>query len=203
MTVTPTMSPAMSPTMSPIESPIASQPPPRAAGDASPAPRLHSAVVHGVIDPAALTSAVADPGAGATALFLGIVRNSNDGRPVAGIDYDAYLAMAERELRAIASEAGHRFGACAVAIVHRVGHLAVGEVSVGIAASHERRAPAFAATRYAIEEIKRRVPIWKREHYADGTREWVDPTRTAAAGGVTESLAPAGPGPGDDASGRI
>jgi molybdopterin synthase catalytic subunit len=193
----------LTPTMSPIEPPIVSQPRPRATGDASPAPRLHSAIVDGVIDPVALTSAVADPGAGATGLFLGTVRNSSDGRPVTGIDYDAYLAMAERELSAIATEAGHRFGACAIAIVHRIGHLAVGEVSVGIAVSHERRAPAFAATRYAIEEIKRRVPIWKREHYADGTRQWVDPTRAAAGDGVTGPPAPAGPGSGDEVGGRI
>jgi molybdopterin synthase catalytic subunit len=184
----------VTPTMSPLGSPVIPRPP----GDDAPCARVHAAIVAGVIDPAALTRAVADAGAGATALFLGTVRNSNEGRLVTGIDYQAYPAMAERELRAIATEAAHRFGARAVAIEHRVGRLDVGEVSVGIATSHARRGPAFAATRYAIEEIKRRVPIWKREHYADGTREWVDPTRAVpVAAAVTMPLADPGDERGD------
>ncbi|MFI5249129.1 MAG: molybdenum cofactor biosynthesis protein MoaE [Gemmatimonadales bacterium] len=137
--------------------------------------RCHAALVDQRIDPTALLRAVADPGAGATALFLGTVRNAHEGRSVTGIDYHAYAAMAARHLAAIVAEAGQRYGTCAISAEHRVGHLALGEISVAIAASHERRAPAFAAARYVIEEIKRRLPIWKREHYADGTREWVDP----------------------------
>jgi molybdopterin synthase catalytic subunit len=143
--------------------------------------RIHATLQSRSIDPAALLRAVADPGAGATALFLGTVRNTHDGRPVTGIDYHAYSGMADRHLHAIVIEASQRYGACAIAVEHRVGYLGLGEISVAIAASHERRAPAFAAARYVIEEIKRRVPIWKREHYVDGTREWVDPTRDAGA----------------------
>jgi molybdopterin synthase catalytic subunit len=137
--------------------------------------RCHAALVDRPIDPAALLRAVAAPGVGATALFLGTVRNVHDGRSVTGIDYQAYAAMAARHLATIVAEASQRYGTCGVSAEHRVGHLALGEISVAIAASHERRAPAFAAARYVIEEIKRRLPIWKREHYADGTREWVDP----------------------------
>lgn len=147
----------------------------------APERRAHARIVTQPIDVATLVHAVADHGAGATALFLGTVRNVHDDRPVSGIDYQAYVVMAERELRAIVAEAGQRFATRAIAVEHRVGFLSLGETSVGIAASHARRAPAFDAARYVIEEIKRRVPIWKREHYADGTREWVDPTRAGSS----------------------
>jgi molybdopterin synthase catalytic subunit len=130
---------------------------------------------------------VSDPAAGATALFLGTVRNTDAGRAVTGIDYHAYAGMANRYLAAIVAEASQRYGTCAIRAEHRVGYLGLGEISVAIAASHARRAPAFAAARYVIEEVKRRVPIWKREHYADGTREWVDPARP----GGESSAAPA------------
>jgi molybdopterin synthase catalytic subunit len=125
----------------------------------------------------ALLREVAGPAHGAVVLFLGTVREQNDGRAVHGIDYSAYEPMAERELAAIAAEAGDGFGIAALVVEHRLGTLGLGDVSVGIAAAHPRRAPALEATSFVIEEIKRRVPIWKREHYADGTREWVDPTR--------------------------
>ena len=85
--------------------------------------------------------------------------------------------MAERELRAIAAEATQRFPGVEIVIEHRLGALDVGEVSVGIATSHAHRGFAQDANRYAIEELKHRAPIWKREQYVDGTREWVDPTR--------------------------
>jgi molybdopterin synthase catalytic subunit len=98
---------------------------------------------------------------------------------VTGIDYSAYDAMAERELRAIADEATERWPGLRLSIEHRLGTLAVGEASVAVAAAHARRAAAFDGARYVVEQLKRRVPIWKREHYADGTREWVDPTATA------------------------
>ena len=143
------------------------------------------------IDPGALLRAVADPAAGATALFLGTVRNVHEGRSVTGIDYHAYAAMADRHLAAIVAEAAERYGTCAILAEHRVGYLALGEISVAIAASHERRAPAFAAARYVIDEIKRRVPIWKREHYADGTRQWVDPVNDSQ----TAVSVPAGESP--------
>lgn len=146
----------------------------------TPVARLHREV----IDPAALIARVARPAHGAVLLFLGVVREVNDGRAVTGIEYSAYEAMATRELSAIAGEAVARFGAMDVAIEHRLGELALEEASVGIAVAHAHRREAYEASRWIIEELKRRVPIWKREQYADGTREWVDPSGRPAAADV-------------------
>ena len=131
------------------------------------------------IDVAALLREVADDAHGATALFVGTVRNTHDGRAVDGIDYSAYERMALGEMNGIVAEAQERFGGVQVSLVHRLGTLAVGDASVAIACAHARRAQALDACRYVIEDLKRRVPIWKREHYSDGTSEWVDPTRSA------------------------
>jgi molybdopterin synthase catalytic subunit len=131
------------------------------------------------IDPAALLAEVTDEACGATALFAGTVRDSNDGRPVDGIEYSAYEAMAQAEVGRIVTEAGERHPGVRIAVVHRLGELRVGDVSVAIACAHAHRAPALDACRYVIEQLKHRVPIWKRERYRDGTREWVDPTRPA------------------------
>jgi molybdopterin synthase catalytic subunit len=128
------------------------------------------------IDANALVREVAAPAHGAVLLFLGVVREVNDGRSVTGIEYSAYEAMAQREMEAIASEAIERFGSSGVVIVHRLGELTLEEASVGIAVAHAHRDEAYALSRWTIEELKRRVPIWKREHYVDGTREWVDPS---------------------------
>jgi len=129
------------------------------------------------IDVAALTGQVAADGRGAVSIFLGTVRNSNEGREVDGIDYSAYAAMAIAEMNRIISEASERFTGVEVALEHRIGTLRVGDISVAIACAHAHRGPALDANRYVIEELKRRVPIWKREHYLDGTSEWVDPLR--------------------------
>ena len=139
-------------------------------------------LVRDAIDPLRVIRAVASPANGAVLLFLGAVRQVNDGRDVTGIDYAAYEAMAQRELDAIVAEGVARFGAADLAVVHRLGELAVEEVSVAIAVGHPHRDPAYALSRWVIEELKRRVPIWKREHYADGTREWVDPSGHQRAG---------------------
>jgi molybdopterin synthase catalytic subunit len=133
------------------------------------------------IDLNGMVSAVVDSGVGAVATFLGTVRDTNDGRAVTGIDYEAYQPMAEREMRGIAEEVAARWPGVRVAVVHRVGTLRVGDVSVAIACAHARRAPAADAMREAIESLKLRVPIWKREHYADGDWTWVDPTRPVVA----------------------
>jgi molybdopterin synthase catalytic subunit len=109
------------------------------------------------------------------------VREHNDGRVVTGIDYEAYEPMASRELERVAVEVADRWPGVRVAVEHRVGTLQVREASVAIACAHARRAPAMEAMRHCIEALKVRVPIWKREHYADGTREWVDPTRPAVS----------------------
>jgi len=143
---------------------------------------MRSAIVERPIDPASLLTEVADPANGAAVLFLGTVRDVNEGRAVSGIEYRAYREMAERELEAIAHEAGEQFATRYIAVEHRVGRLELGEISVGIAVAQPHRADAYDASRYVIEEIKRRVPIWKREEYVDGTREWV-----GAGGGARDS----------------
>jgi molybdopterin synthase catalytic subunit len=129
------------------------------------------------IDVSSLTREVAADDRGAVSIFLGTVRNANEGRTVNGIDYSAYDAMAVAEMNRIVDEAISRFPGVAIALQHRTGTLNVGDVSVAIACAHAHRAAALDANRYVIEELKRRVPIWKREHYLDGTSEWVDPLR--------------------------
>ncbi|MEP7326154.1 MAG: molybdenum cofactor biosynthesis protein MoaE [Gemmatimonadota bacterium] len=112
---------------------------------------------------------------GAVVTFLGTVRNHHAGREVERLEYSAYGPMAELECERIRIEAEKQWGA-AVALEHRIGALGIGDVSVAIAAAAPHRDEAFTACRYVIEELKRRVPIWKREHYVDGTVAWVDPT---------------------------
>lgn len=144
---------------------------------------MRTALVEHPIDTAALTAEVADVSNGATVLFVGTVRDMNEGRAVSGIEYSAYASMATLELDRIAREAAKKFGTENIVVEHRIGELALGDASVAIAVAHPRRASAFDAARHVIEQIKIRVPIWKLEHYRDGTREWVDPTATAAASG--------------------
>lgn len=134
---------------------------------------MRTAIVDRVIDAASLITEVGGSKNGATLLFLGTVRDVNDGRPVTGIEYSAYRSMAEREMAAIVAEACERFGTRDVVVEHRLGVLGLGEASVAIAVAHERRAQAYDTSRFIIEELKKRVPIWKLEHYVDGTREWV------------------------------
>jgi molybdopterin synthase catalytic subunit len=129
------------------------------------------------IELAPLIAAVQAPERGGVASFLGLVRNHHGGREVLRLEYSAYAPMAEAECARIVAEAEGRWQV-AVALRHRVGSLAVGDVAVAVAAASAHREEAFAACRYVIEEVKRRVPIWKRESYADGTEVWVDPTAT-------------------------
>lgn len=131
------------------------------------------ALVDQAIDVAALIAEVSDDSCGAASVFLGSVRNVNDGRPVIGIEYSAYGSMATREMAAIAREADEQFGVSRLVIEHRLGTLGLGDVSIAIVAAHAHRAPSLDAMRFVIEQVKQRVPIWKREHYVDGTREWV------------------------------
>ena len=117
---------------------------------------------------------------GGVAVFLGTVRNEHGGREVERLEYTAYGPMAEAECARIVAEAERQTGA-AVALEHRIGALGLGEISVAVAAAAPHRDEAFIACRYVIDEMKRRVPIWKREYYTDGTVAWVDPT---APGGI-------------------
>jgi molybdopterin synthase catalytic subunit len=132
------------------------------------------------IDVGGLIGAVSRPANGAILLFLGLVRDVNQGRGVTGIEYSAYEAMAARELTAIVDEAGDRFDVEDLVVEHRLGQLAIEEASVGIAVAHAHRAEVYDVSRWVIEELKRRVPIWKRELYVDGTREWVNAGTGAA-----------------------
>jgi molybdopterin synthase catalytic subunit len=141
---------------------------------------MRSVLVRRPIDPAGLLAEVRRSRNGASVLFVGTVREVNDDRAVTGMEYTAYEAMAQRELERIVDEAAQRFATEDVVVEHRLGSLDVGEVSVAIAAAHAHRAGAFEAARYVIEELKRRVPVWKLEHYVDGSRQWVDPTQKAA-----------------------
>jgi molybdopterin synthase catalytic subunit len=124
------------------------------------------------IDPAPLLAEVAAAARGATVLFLGTVRDHHAGRPVTGIDYSAYEAMAERVLATIERELAAEHEGAAVRIVHRLGALAAGEASIAIAAASPRRDAAFAAARRALERVKSEAPIWKLERYADGSSAW-------------------------------
>jgi molybdopterin synthase catalytic subunit len=128
------------------------------------------------IDPTVLLAQVRSDEDGAIVLFLGVVRDHNQGRAVAGMSYESYGPMAEKVLGQIGAEAAARLGTDRLAVVHRVGELDIGEISVAIAASSPHRAEAFDASRYVIEQIKVRLPMWKQEHYAAGESEWVDGT---------------------------
>lgn len=120
----------------------------------------------------AAVRAVSGPDCGAVVTFLGAVRNQSRGKAVLGLDYEAFEPMARSVFARIAGQAREQFGGARVAIHHRTGSLAPAELSVIIAAAAPHRKDAFDACRYAIEELKRDAPIWKRERYADGA-EWV------------------------------
>jgi molybdopterin synthase catalytic subunit len=133
-----------------------------------------TALVTDPIDVAALERAVADPGRGATVVFTGLARNrADDGRTVTELEYEVYPEMAAAELAKIAAEAEERCGA-AVAVVHRHGVVPIGEAAVAIVTAAPHRAEAYEASRFVIEAIKERLPIWKRERFADGS-EWKRP----------------------------
>lgn len=129
-------------------------------------------VTEKAIDLQELVDYVADPEAGAIATFIGTTRNNNEGRRVIGLDYDAYAEMAEKELARIGEEAKAKWPICRMAIVHRLGPVQITEASVIIAVSAAHRDAAFAACRFAIEEIKKTVPIWKKEVY-EGGEVWI------------------------------
>lgn len=141
---------------------------------------IRTAIVQRPIDVAALMAEVGDTANGATIAFVGTVREVNDGRAVTGIEYSAYGEMAERELAAIARECAASFEIQHLVAEHRLGALALGEASIAIVVAHPHRAEAYEASRYVIEEVKRRLPVWKCEGYVDGTSEWVN------AGGVAQ-----------------
>lgn len=138
-----------------------------------------------------LIDQVAASDCGGIATFLGTVRNHHRGRDVHALSYSAYEPMAEAVSGEIVAEAAARWPV-RVALQHRLGDLTIGDVAVAVAVAGGHRDEAFAACRYVIEELKRRVPIWKREIFADGTEDWVDASqqavgsRQSAVGGSNE-----------------
>jgi molybdopterin synthase catalytic subunit len=125
------------------------------------------------LDSAALIDSVRGPDCGAIVTFLGVVRADSDATgQVEALAYEAYDALALREMQAICLEAAARFGGARVAIAHRTGYCRVGEASVAIAVAAEHRAAAFDACEYAIDELKRRVAVWKQERYRGGAARW-------------------------------
>jgi molybdopterin synthase catalytic subunit len=127
------------------------------------------------IDLAALIAAAGSPAHGAICTFLGTTRETSPGddRPVAALDYEAYVEMALADFQAIADEARARFGPLQIAIAHRTGRVALGEASVAIAVGSPHRGAAFDACEFAIDALKARAPIWKRETYRDGGTAWI------------------------------
>jgi len=133
------------------------------------------------IDPQTVLDQVSSPAAGAVVLFLGTVREQSRGRATVGLEYEAYGQMARKELEKLAAEALGRWPLCHCAIVHRLGRLQIGEISVAIAVSSPHRRAAFEAGQWLIDRTKEVVPIWKNEQFADGTCEWVHPGKPGKA----------------------
>jgi molybdopterin synthase catalytic subunit len=135
---------------------------------------LRSCVTPNKISPAKVLASVHDRSAGCVVLFLGTVRNRSEGRTVIGLEYEAYREMAEKRLAEVEKEARARWRVKKMMMMHRVGRLSVGDVSVAVAVSSEHRAEAFEAARFAIDRIKTTAPIWKREVLRGGKKVWVD-----------------------------
>ncbi len=132
------------------------------------------AITRDVIDPRAVEASVLGSAQGGIVTFLGIVRErASDGRKVSGLSYEAYDEMAVAEFQRLAEEVRHRYGAVELAIVHRVGELSVGEIAVVVVAASAHRGAAFDACEYAIDELKQRAPIWKKERYVAGDAAWI------------------------------
>lgn len=126
------------------------------------------------IAPEPLRAQLLGPRAGGFVSFEGWVRDHNEGKAVLALEYEAYAPLALKEGQRIVAEALERFAVEGVVAVHRVGALKIGDMAVWVGVSAAHRDAAFEAARYVIDEIKTRVPVWKREHYADGTVTWVD-----------------------------
>ncbi len=133
------------------------------------------ALTHTVIDHHALTEQVRRANCGAVITFLGTVRDLTGDRVTVALDYEAYPGMAEKKLAEIEQETRRQWPVGDIALVHRLGRLEVGDVSVAVAVSCPHRVEAFEACRYAIDRLKELVPIWKKENWSDGSTEWVHP----------------------------
>ncbi len=132
-------------------------------------------IVETPIDYEGVTERVRSNLAGAVCIFLGTVREMTAGRQTSSLDYEAYPDMALKKMAELEAEARERWPILEVAIVHRVGHLELGEISVAVAVSTPHRHQSFDACRWLIDTLKEVVPVWKKEVWADGTEEWVHP----------------------------
>ena len=133
------------------------------------------------VDLAQLRKDLMHPGSGGFCSFEGWVRNNNEGREVSGLEYEAYTELCIAEGERIVAEAMERYGVLAAHCLHRVGDLKIGDIAVWIGASAAHRDEAFRACRYIIDEIKHRLPIWKKEHYLEGDTAWVACSHTERA----------------------
>lgn len=132
-------------------------------------------LTHETIDYTRLTESVRSNAAGAVVLFLGTVREMTNGRQTTALDYEAFPEMARAKFEELIAEAHAKWPIVNAAIVHRLGRLELGDVSVAVAVSTPHRQQAFEAGKYLIDRLKEIVPIWKKENWADGTSEWVHP----------------------------
>jgi molybdopterin synthase catalytic subunit len=171
------------------------------------------AITREAIDAASLRARLEHRGCGAMVCFEGWVRDHSEGREVLRLDYEAYETLAQREGDRILAEARERFGVAAAACVHRVGTLEIGDCAVWVGVSSAHRSASFEACRYIIDEVKVRVPIWKKELFADGAADWVERqacsqaagSRAGAVAGSTDAAAgsaDAATGAADAAAGR-
>ncbi|MFP6669042.1 MAG: molybdenum cofactor biosynthesis protein MoaE [Pirellulales bacterium] len=133
------------------------------------------AITESSIDIEALLAEISTPDAGAVVLFLGTTRQTTDGRQTESLDYECYEEMAARKLTSLESEARQRWPLLNCGIIHRIGHLEIGQASVAVAVSTAHRQAAFEAGKWLIDTLKEVVPIWKKENWADGSSEWVHP----------------------------
>ena len=131
------------------------------------------------LDDSTLRAELSDPACGGYAAFEGWVRDHNEGRGVLRLEYEAFAPLACREGERILAEAGTRFGVRRAWCAHRVGALAIGDIAVWVGVSAAHRGECFEACRYIIDQVKRRVPIWKKENYQDGDSGWVNCERCA------------------------
>jgi len=137
---------------------------------------MRSGITRRPIDPARVLGSVMDDSAGGVVLFVGTVRKTNRGKAVRAVNYEAYKLMAERRIEELAKDVRKKWPVKAVTLVHREGTLKVGDVSVAVAVSATHRAEAFEAARFAIDRIKKFLPIWKHEILKGGERVWLEET---------------------------
>ncbi len=132
-------------------------------------------LTHDDIDYTDLTESIRSNDAGAVVLFMGTVREFTEGKQTTALDYEAYPDMAHAKMDEICRAAGERWPLIGAGVVHRLGRLELGEISVAVAVSSPHRSDAFEAGRFIIDRLKETVPVWKQENWADGTTEWVHP----------------------------